>query len=645
MTSCICTGASLFRRAVKPYSVSSKLARSRHASSAAIRATLPINHPIRWPGSWHRKAAPTLCHIVHAEPDREIDLNSTLETLRRAMPEAPKEESRNGADHAPDDGVPLADLINAVITGEKYHHSLVALAARCIGNGMHDGATVNLLRALMAASTAPHDARWLARRDAIPRIVRSAKEKFGSSPANAGKPLPFVLFDQIDITPKEWLAEKLLGVAEVSCWYGEPGSGKSVLIEDFGLHVAAGMPWLGRGVKRGAVLYIALERAQLVKRRALAFKLKHNAHGLPFAVMNGVLDLRDQRTAPVILQTVAELERATGEKVVLIIIDTISRALAGGDENSPKDMGGLIATLGKIQAAITAHLALIHHVPHEADRMRGHGSLLGAIDTSIHVAKGEAARSGTIVKANDADEGECVTFTLESVTLCAVGETTTTAPVIVPADDVAAKKVKLPADAKLALDLLTELTAEAGTNVTHESIPADVAIVPALRLRDAFLAAHHGDKRDTRKRAYNRAIERLLAFKLIDVFSDKVWLVGQAGQAGTKPGQEENVPAGNRRDTPTGTGGTPPFRGVPVVPAVPSAPIPDQWLGDFQRPATPFERPSSTSDFQLMGGTLDGDVCEHCGKVGNVLLIRDPRRGVESHFLHDACAKAFYQRG
>jgi hypothetical protein len=89
--------------------------------------------------------------------------------------------------------------------------------------------------------------------------------------ARAGKlpnVLPFILFDEINVTPKAWLAKDFLGAGEMSCWYGHPGDGKSVLVEDFGLHVAAHMPWHDREVLGGAVLYIALERVQLVKRRA-----------------------------------------------------------------------------------------------------------------------------------------------------------------------------------------------------------------------------------------------------------------------------------------------------------------------------------------------------------------------------------------
>ena len=42
---------------------------------------IPIVHPIRWPGSWHRKGTPRLAQIV-AVSDNEIDLAEALDLLR-----------------------------------------------------------------------------------------------------------------------------------------------------------------------------------------------------------------------------------------------------------------------------------------------------------------------------------------------------------------------------------------------------------------------------------------------------------------------------------------------------------------------------------------------------------------------------------
>jgi hypothetical protein len=80
-------------------------------------------------------------------------------------------------------------LYDNILKGDALHDSLRDLAAKLVASGTHPGAVVNQLRALMEASSAPHDGRWSARFDDIPRLVDSAVEKFAQS-ANGPQPLP-----------------------------------------------------------------------------------------------------------------------------------------------------------------------------------------------------------------------------------------------------------------------------------------------------------------------------------------------------------------------------------------------------------------------------------------------------------------------
>src|SRR5262249_10482267 len=159
-----------------------------------------------------------------------------------------------------------------------------------------------------------------------------------------------------------------------------------------------------------------------------------------------------------IIDVVRQVEALTGEQVVLIIIDTLSRALCGGDENSPKEMGAIVTTTGVLQQGSGAHVMWIHHTPIEgSERMRGHSARLVALCTTISVTKGASARTATVMKANDSEEGECVAFTLESVPISQDGETT--APVVVPLQNLppqARSSGKLPKAAQTALRALTE---------------------------------------------------------------------------------------------------------------------------------------------------------------------------------------------
>jgi hypothetical protein len=331
----------------------------------------------------------------------------------------------------------------------------------------------------------------------------------------------FVLYRELATSStKAWLVKKLLGDCEVSAIYGQPGSGKSVLVEDMALHIAAGRPWHGRAVKQGAVAFIALERRQLVERRAIAFREYHGIADLPFAIIGGVYDFRDARTVAAILEIIRLVEAETREKVVLVVIDTIARALAGGDENSSKDMGALVAATAQLQEQTKASVLLVHHVPIDAaERLRGHGSLLGAMDTTICVEKTEDLRLATVNKANDAEEGQRIAFTLESVTIGQDADgVETTAPVVIEADPATApthkSSRKLSARQTMAMTALAETVLSGG-----KPAPADFELPQGIKvvaqedwrtelLRRNVIDANGGNPREDFKRTRNQLIAR-----------------------------------------------------------------------------------------------------------------------------------------
>jgi hypothetical protein len=298
-----------------------------------------------------------------------------------------------------------------------------------------------------------------------------------------------------------------------------------VIIEDMCLHIAAGLQWHGRPVLRGAVVYVALERKKLVERRAIAFRKKHGSEDLPFAIVGGVHDFRDPATARMIADICRQVEEMTTERVVLIVIDTLSRALAGGDENSPKDMGAIVNSTAHLQERTGAHVLWVHHMPHDGDRMRGHGALLGAMDTTLHVEKLASGRTAKVVKANDSEEGEMVAFDLESVE---IGEDGTTAPVVIPIDAPTAgapTSRRLTPRQKLALEALTETVLASGRPAPPDfGLPANVNVVPIERWRDEMQRRDVIESTDANPRAtFKRFKEGLAVRGLIGIREGSVW--------------------------------------------------------------------------------------------------------------------------
>ena len=117
-----------------------RLKRGRALATALVggdASNVPLVHPLRLPGSVHRKGEPRLARIIEENPDCEIHLEDALEALETAAQAqgvaiARGGEGGNGAGDPREDQAIIADILS----GTAYHTSLVALSARYAGRGM-----------------------------------------------------------------------------------------------------------------------------------------------------------------------------------------------------------------------------------------------------------------------------------------------------------------------------------------------------------------------------------------------------------------------------------------------------------------------------------------------------------------------------
>jgi hypothetical protein len=83
--------------------------------------------------------------------------------------------------------------------------------------------------------------------------------------------------------------------------------------------------------------------------------------------------------------------------------------MAGGDENSPVDMGRVVASADRFRAETGAHFTYVHHTGKDAARgARGHSLLRAATDTEIETTAG----SLTLTKQRDGELGFKIGFRL-----------------------------------------------------------------------------------------------------------------------------------------------------------------------------------------------------------------------------------------
>jgi RecA-family ATPase len=105
-----------------------------------------------------------------------------------------------------------------------------------------------------------------------------------------------------------------------------------------------------------------------------------------------------------LIDLVRECEAEIGERVVLIVVDTVARAMGGANENASEDMARLVAAFDRIRDETGAHVLGIHHSGKDSGKgARGHSSLRAAVDTEVEVTADEATKlhTGHITKQRD----------------------------------------------------------------------------------------------------------------------------------------------------------------------------------------------------------------------------------------------------
>jgi RecA-family ATPase len=244
-----------------------------------------------------------------------------------------------------------------------------------------------------------------------------------------------VHWSQIHIAQKrDSLIESLLDAGGFSVAYGASGSRKTFFAIDLAGHVAMGWDWRGREVKQGAAVYIAVEGGGSgFNDRVTAFKHHHDVDTSSgqFFVIGESPDLCHDQTDVGLL--IEQITKAVTGNVTLIVVDTLSRALAGGSKNASDDMGALVRHCDALRQATGAHLMLIHHTGKDDSKgARGHSLLKAAVDTEIEITATGQTSTATVTKQRDHPGGESMKFHLEVIE---IGEDGREVGVVVPSDD------------------------------------------------------------------------------------------------------------------------------------------------------------------------------------------------------------------
>jgi hypothetical protein len=301
----------------------------------------------------------------------------------------PKTNRYKGLDHA--------NAIKKSLSGVAASTKIVKLPKnKDVSEWLDNGGTINELERL--ATVAPNGA------DGPALIEAPAKYKL----------ISFGNATNGEIQEPDWLVTKLIAERSFTVLWSEGKAGKTFFAIDLGARIAGGMKWHGIKVKQGVVIHLVLEGQSMFPYRLLGWKVM-NGYVEDYYFVNLPVRFLEEMDVEMLISDIKLQLR--NQKIALIIVDTVARAISGGNENSPEDMGGFVSACDKFRDVLSCSVLALHHCGHDKSRGRGHTSLNAAADLVLKMENVGNVRTVSVDYGRDVSDEFEISFKLELVQL------------------------------------------------------------------------------------------------------------------------------------------------------------------------------------------------------------------------------------
>jgi hypothetical protein len=341
--------------------------------------------------------------------------------------------------------------------------------------------------------------------------------------------------------PPEWLVQGVLEEGVLAMFLGAAESAKSLWLQRAAACIATGTPMDGRRVKAGPVVYLCGEgRLGLQRRfRALEVDLGIALADAPLLVCFEAPSLCDPAAAERVRTAIDQVQQRYGPPA-LVGVDTMSRHMAGGDENRAADAGLFFDNARR--AAPAATIAVVHHTGWiEGARNRGSSAIKGAVDQELFFRKDGDLVSVTAGKMKDGEQPGDMHYRIKVVNtgLCREDGSPLDSVTLEPTDaaPVESRGALTPTE-RMALDTLREAIKTAGKHPPPEILNRNKLngqrCVEEADWRDIFYRRRtsEDDTPEARRKAFKRARDKLQMSRLIQADDGFYWALEQPGQAG-----------------------------------------------------------------------------------------------------------------
>lgn len=217
----------------------------------------------------------------------------------------------------------------------------------------------------------------------------------------------FVWAQELDQVPAaDWLIEDIMLAESLAEIVGKYGTKKTFIALDMACSLATGRHWHGHEVAEGYVVYIYAEGLRGLRARLRAWEDYHGKTVEKVAFVPRALRLLHDEDVELL---VSEILAKVPEKPVAVFVDTVARAMVGGDENKTQDMSTFVYNCDHIRQRTGATVCVIHH-NNRAGIDRGNTALPAAVDTQMVAERKDEHVVLKCAKMKDAPEFEPIEF-------------------------------------------------------------------------------------------------------------------------------------------------------------------------------------------------------------------------------------------
>ena len=220
-----------------------------------------------------------------------------------------------------------------------------------------------------------------------------------------------------DILDQNYVVYPIFAENETTVLFAEPKMGKTAWNYTMNFYAACGMDF-GESLKvvdQRPCIYFALEGSRAIQLRNEALKRQLTEDGvelpefIPLTVITRPTNFLKEETrleaCNKIIAANNHWKKTMGVGLGIISIDTLTKAMASGDQNSVDDTSALFELVGLLrQAGVTASIVFVHHKARTGG-VRGSTNIEAEPDVLLDVSKDKSDIVLTVARARSIEEG------------------------------------------------------------------------------------------------------------------------------------------------------------------------------------------------------------------------------------------------